>query len=101
MMDEARIVVTNYFGGCPVCGRADGYRNAGQAHRFFCDTHRTSWCVGANLFSDWQHESEAEQRAKWHLEGYADVVPLPEGSWSADPVTRERELAESQRDEQA
>jgi hypothetical protein len=92
------INVTNYFGGCPHCGGNDGYRNAGRSHRFFCDAHKTSWCVGSNLFSDWRFETEEQQRAKWHIEGYADVEPLPEDTWSTDPVVREKELEQRRRE---
>jgi hypothetical protein len=93
MNEQDRITVTNYFGGCPTCGRADGYRNAGKSHRFFRDVHKTSWCVGSNLFSTWRDQTEDEQRAAWHIGDYEEVEPLPEGSWSADPDIRKKELA--------
>jgi hypothetical protein len=66
-----------YFGGCPTCGKNDGYRNAGRTHVFFCREHRCSWIVGANLFSDWKDESEEEQSRKYReIEDFARVEPL-------------------------
>jgi len=89
------ITVTNYFGGCPTCGKSDGYLNAGKSHRFYCSEHKTSWCIGSNLFNDWKDETEEEQRAKWRavgMEDFADVEPIPDGTWSADPEERRREI---------
>jgi hypothetical protein len=53
---------TGYFGLCPTCHKTDGYLNVGRSHWFVCDEHRTKWCAGANLFSSWREETEAEQR---------------------------------------
>jgi hypothetical protein len=50
------------FGGCPECGRTDGYLNAGRTHWFFCDAHKTMWLGGINMFSGCRDETEAEQR---------------------------------------
>lgn len=86
-----RIMDTNdfYFGVCPVCHKTDGYANAGSSHRFYCKEHKTSWHVGANLFSSWKHETEEEQRKIWDeigLDGFEDVVPYngPPGLWNDD-----------------
>jgi hypothetical protein len=62
----------DYFGSCPICHKTDGYANAGRSHRFFCKEHKTSWCVGSNLFSDWHHQTEEEQRRIWNEIGLAD-----------------------------
>jgi hypothetical protein len=51
----------DYFGDCPTCGRNDVYLNAYRSRIF-----------GANLFSSWRGETEAEQRDR--------VEPL----WSDD-----------------
>jgi hypothetical protein len=40
--------VPDYFGGCPQCGRNDGYVNAGKTHVFICREHKTSWTIGPN-----------------------------------------------------
>ena len=48
------ITTDEYFGGCPECGKNDGYLNVGKDHVFICDEHKTAWCAGANLFSSWQ-----------------------------------------------
>jgi hypothetical protein len=58
-LDAARAwEVANYFGGCPTCGRTDGYLNVRRSNVFVCHTHKTAWCVGNNLFSDWRDETE-------------------------------------------
>jgi hypothetical protein len=41
------------------------------------------------------------QRQKWHLDEYADVEPIPEGSWSADPGIRQQELEQFRRERDA
>lgn len=64
------------FGACPDCGGCDGYVNAGRSHWFFCDEHKTMWCAGFNLFSSWHEQTEAEQRAAWHLDSYREVKPI-------------------------
>jgi hypothetical protein len=65
------------FGGCPECGRTDGYMNVGGSHWFVCDAHLTKWCAGYDLFSDWNGESpEVWERNKWKLEGYTEVQPV-------------------------
>jgi hypothetical protein len=62
----------DYFGLCPICHKTDGYANAGRSHRFFCKEHKTSWCIGSNIFSDWRHQTEEEQRRIWNEIGLAD-----------------------------
>lgn len=70
--------VDNYFGGCPHCGRTDGYLNIRSDHWFICDAHRTKWLIGSNLFSDWRQEAEADWRTNADkLNGYREVEPLP------------------------
>jgi len=63
---------TTYFGCCPICGRNDGYMNIGKGHWFYCKEHKVKWCVGANLFSSWQHETEGEQRDKFDRLGFGE-----------------------------
>jgi hypothetical protein len=70
------ITTDEYFGGCPHCGKTNGYRNAGKAHWAFCDEHRAMWHIGTNLFSSWQAETAEEQEAKWHLVNYTEVKPI-------------------------
>ena len=78
----------HYFGGCPECGSQDGCTNVGKAHWAFCKAHRTMWCIGWNLFSSWQYETEADQRLAYDtigLESFTVVKPMP---WR--PTLRER-----------
>ena len=66
-----------YFGGCPVCRQTDGYMNVGRTHWFVCDTHRTKWCIGMNLFSSWHEETEDEWRInEKKLQSYREVTPV-------------------------
>ena len=70
----------HYFGGCPECGDQDGYTNVGRSHWAFCIAHRTMWCIGVNLFSSWQYETEAEQRLAYDsigLRSFTEVKPMP------------------------
>ena len=58
------IKVDNYFGGCPHCGRTDGWANISRSHWCFCKTHKT----------------EDEQRRVYDEIGlgeFTEVKPLP------------------------
>lgn len=87
-----------YFGLCPVCHETDGYANAGRSHRFYCKEHKTSWCVGSNLFSSWCYQTEAEQRAIWDEIGLNDFenvepyVPPECTAFAADTNETPREV---------
>jgi hypothetical protein len=75
MNDDTTTV--DYFGGCPTCGKNDGYLNAGRTHVFYCREHKVSWIFGANMFSSWKDETEEEQREKYKLiEDFERVEPL-------------------------
>lgn len=66
-----------HFGGCPVCGKTDGYFNDGPDHWFVCIAHSAKWCVGSNLFSCWRGEGGdiwKENRERFAL--YRIVTPL-------------------------
>lgn len=64
------------FGGCPHCGRADGYLNVGRNHWFYCERHKTTWWYGSNIFSSWCDETEGEWlRNQYRLADYRVVEP--------------------------
>ena len=72
-----KVTTEEYFGGCPHCGGYDYCRNIGRAHWMCCDTHKTKWCIGENLFSSWREEDEETWRAtEYLLSNYMEVVPL-------------------------
>lgn len=48
--------IDDYFGGCSICGKNDGYRNVRREHWFFCRNHQVRWPAGENLFSSWRYE---------------------------------------------
>jgi hypothetical protein len=73
------IKVESYFGGCPICGKEDGFLNVGRNHWFYCAEHKTKWIVGFNLFSSWRNQTEDEQRriyAEVGMGGFREVEPL-------------------------
>ena len=64
------------FGLCPHCGDNDGYLNIERCHWFYCEWHKTTWMVGTNLFSSWQHEDEETwKRNEYRLAEYMVVEP--------------------------
>lgn len=68
MTDTKPVTTNEYFGGCPECGDADAGFNIGRSHYSVCTTHKTVWGIGANLFSSWHDETEADwdaNRAKY------------------------------------
>jgi hypothetical protein len=65
------------FGGCPTCGKNDGYLNVGRTQIFVCHPHRAWWIVGCNLFSSWQGETQADfDRNRKLLETYKEVEAI-------------------------
>ena len=81
----------DYWGGCPHCGRHDGYLNDGPEHWFVCHRHRVKWSVGSGLFSGWREETDAERfRQQEQLAGYREVAPLR----SSPPIRRSDQSAE-------
>ena len=84
--DQTVVTTEEYFGGCPKCGQTGGYRNVGRNHWGACDTHKTCWPIGENLFSSWHDETEEvwERNAR-ELEVYEVVKPI----FPPDPRTPE------------
>jgi hypothetical protein len=71
------VTTTNYFGGCPTCGGCDGYLNLRRDHWMVCHACKTRWVIGANLFSSWRDETEADwERNYLLLSGYRQVKPI-------------------------
>ena len=72
-----RVTTDEYFGGCPQCGKNNGFLNIGRGHWFVCDDHKTTWLIGSNLFSCWRDETEADwQRNDYRLAEYSNVEPI-------------------------
>ena len=89
------IVVDDYFGGCPECGKQDGCLNVGREHWFVCHEHKKRWSPGSNIFSGWREETEAKWAANFAvLKGYDETEPLMVGRWPRDPEARADVLAE-------
>jgi hypothetical protein len=83
--------VDNFFGECPVCGRRDGYINIGRGHWFYCRAHKLRWLAGSNLFSDWRHQTEEEQKRIYNeLEFGAFAVIEPAHS-AGGPIVIDQE----------
>ena len=72
-----KVTTDEYFGGCPTCGKNDGYLNVARDHWMVCHEHKARWLVGSNLFSSWRDESEEDwQRNEYRMNGYAEVEPI-------------------------
>jgi len=64
-------------GGCPLCGKNDGYLNIGPDHWFVCHAHEKKWCRGSNLFSSWRAENDDDwEQTRQDLAGYEEVDPV-------------------------
>ena len=65
-----------HFGGCPVCGKNDGYLNLRAEHWFICREHKNKWLLGKNLFDSWMTQTIAQHLAAQKLlSGYNEVQP--------------------------
>ena len=65
------------LGGCPHCGRNDGWLNVGRDEWVVCNRHQVKWFMGSNLFSDWRHETEEDWlRNRYKLDRYMTVEPV-------------------------
>jgi hypothetical protein len=74
---EPNELVDDFFGGCPVCGRNDGFINIYQFHWFFCDQHKVKWLRGSNLFGCWQFQTPEDwQHGQNYLATYVEVAPV-------------------------
>jgi hypothetical protein len=74
MFDDA----DDYFGLCPTCHKCEGFINVGRSHWLYCTEHKVKWLIGANIFSSWRDETEAEQRAIYNeigMGGFKEVQP--------------------------
>ena len=66
-----------YNGGCPVCGESDKLLNVGRNHWGVCHEHQMAWFIGANLFSGWREQAEADWAANSDkLASYRVVEPV-------------------------
>ena len=73
----SEVTTDEYFGGCPECGKNDGYLNVERVHVCLCDEHQVFWRIGENLFSSWQDETEEDwKQNEEKLRGYREVKPI-------------------------
>ena len=71
------VFTDEYFGGCPHCGKSDGYQNIGPNHWGSCQTHKTKWRIGSNLFSCWREETEEDWlKNEYRLSQFMEVEPV-------------------------
>jgi hypothetical protein len=82
--------VEDYWGGCPVCGRNDGFMTVSWPsdegrhceHWIVCHRHRVRWSIGGPLFSTSKTLSLERQQANYRrLVSYRQVEPLPHADW--------------------
>ena len=61
--------------GCPLCGKNDGYLNAGAQHWGICKEHKVRWLHGENLFPEWKNQTIAEYLCNIRLlDSYKEYV---------------------------
>ena len=66
----------SHLGACPQCHDAGACLNVRKDHWGCCTRCSTRWRIGSNLFSSWQHETEADwQRNIAELEQCQVVQP--------------------------
>lgn len=74
-------------GECPKCHGTDNViRNYGENHWGACEGCRVTWCIGYNLYSSWQNETEVDWlRNREYLSGFTvinadtlEVIQVPE-----------------------
>ncbi|MGE3745633.1 MAG: hypothetical protein AB7G25_07995 [Sphingomonadaceae bacterium] len=71
------ITTDQRFGGCPQCGRNDGYLNDRANHWFYCEAHKVCWNPASNVLSSWRDENELDwKRTRAKLQAYGVVEPL-------------------------
>lgn len=70
-------MINHHFGGCPQCGRNNGYFNIGRDHWAMCENHKTKWHIGVNLFPTWQKEGqEIWDKNTESFSEYEEVKPI-------------------------
>lgn len=81
---------SRHCGGCPECGKSDGFVNLGIEQWFICREHRTKWLAGKNLFDSWMNQTVAQtQSVEILLRGYKDVLPVRSSNQQFDTRTRQ------------
>ena len=102
-MENNEVATEEHFGGCPECGKNDGYLNCHRTHVFFCDEHKTAWVAGSNIFSSWRAETEEDwKRNEEKLKAYRRVKPVhPKADGSAAPIPNHDQRAECRAEEEA
>jgi hypothetical protein len=61
----------------PHCRCVDNIWNVYKTHWAVCHRHKTKWCIGENLISNWQFESEEDwKRNRYRLSNYQTVEPF-------------------------
>lgn len=66
----------DHDGLCPECRQAGKFRNIGEDHWFYCETHKTRWWAGSNLYSGWRYENDAIWRENAaYLSAFIEVKP--------------------------
>jgi hypothetical protein len=80
MTTQQEITFEECFGGCPECGKSDGYVNVHRIQYGFCEKHECYWMIGANYFSCWRDETwENWQRNAAMLADFREVEEIYPG----------------------
>ena len=62
-----------HFGGCPVCGHAEGPVNVLKENWFICREHRIKWCTGVGIFDVYDVEWEAWEAIDKFLSYFKEI----------------------------
>lgn len=86
-----------FTGGCPECGKTNGFLDVHGALYFYCHTHKVRWFRGENVFGCWSFNSPCEWGAKWKLmKEYVEVEPcFPRADETTQPKCEERSAIEN------
>ena len=61
--------MSDYFGCCPICGKAGKYVNVQKDHFHYCKDHKVWWWGGSGMFSSWRDEDEETWRENAEMLG--------------------------------
>ena len=62
---------------CPICGKNDGYMNAGAQHWAICREHKLKWLIGEHVFDGWENQTIAQFEATLILlKHYREISPV-------------------------
>jgi hypothetical protein len=65
-----------FCGACPICGNSSGVKHIGADDWFYCEDHKTAWCVSAGIAAKNYDESDQDVVRFFQDGGYSKVKPI-------------------------